>query len=122
MLILNIPLFLIAYFKVGKKFFLNAVIGTLLLSYFLNVFADIDAITTDAINPLNRLEIRYCSIKYDAAYNKPILITRLKNPNVSIFIGIAIIFIIGLTNKFNTVITAANNIAYQKLSIEIPGI
>ena len=89
-------------------------------AFFIKLYAI--AITTDAINPLNRLEIRYCGIKYDAAYNKPILITRLKNPNVSIFIGIAIMFIIGLTNKFNTVITAANNIAYQKLSIEIPGI
>jgi len=49
MLVLNIPLFLIAYFKVGRKFFLNAVIGTLLLSYFLNVFANIEAITTDRV-------------------------------------------------------------------------
>lgn len=48
-LILNIPLFLIAYFKVGRKFFLNAVIGTLLLSYFLNVFANIDEITKDRV-------------------------------------------------------------------------
>lgn len=46
-LILNIPLFLVAYFKVGRKFFVNAVIGTLLLSYFLNVFQGIAPITTD---------------------------------------------------------------------------
>lgn len=47
MLILNIPLFILAYFKVGKKFLVNAVIGTLLLSYFLNVFSRFNAITSD---------------------------------------------------------------------------
>lgn len=49
MLILNIPLFAIAYFKVGRKFFVNAVIGTLLLSYFLNLFQDVNPITTDRV-------------------------------------------------------------------------
>ena len=47
MLVLNIPLFIIAYFKVGKKFFVNAIIGTLLFSYFLNVFEKITPLTTD---------------------------------------------------------------------------
>lgn len=47
MLVLNIPLFLIAYFKVGRKFFIKAVIGTFLLSYFLNVFQHVEAVTTD---------------------------------------------------------------------------
>lgn len=47
MLILNIPLFIIAYFKVGRKFLINAVIGTLLLSYFLNLFQKVNPITTD---------------------------------------------------------------------------
>jgi len=46
-LLLNIPLFLVAYFKVGRKFFFNAVIGTLLLSYFLNVFQHVEPVTTD---------------------------------------------------------------------------
>lgn len=49
MLVLNIPLFIIAYFKVGKKFFINAVIGTFLLSYFLNVFQKINSVTDDRI-------------------------------------------------------------------------
>ena len=48
-LILNIPLFLISYFKVGRKFFLNAVIGTVSLSYFLNLFEQISPITTDRV-------------------------------------------------------------------------
>lgn len=48
-LILNIPLFIIAYFKVGGKFFLNAVLGTVLLSYFLNLFEYISPITTDRV-------------------------------------------------------------------------
>ena len=47
MLMLNIPLFLIAYFKVGRKFFINAVLGTLLLTYFLNTFQHVTSITTD---------------------------------------------------------------------------
>lgn len=37
-LLLNIPLFIIAYFKVGKEFFAKAVIGTIFLSIFLNAF------------------------------------------------------------------------------------
>ncbi len=47
MLILNIPLFLIAFFKVGKKFFANAILGTISLSYFLNVFEKFTPITND---------------------------------------------------------------------------
>lgn len=49
MLVLNIPLFAIAYFKIGKKLFFNAIIGTSLLSYFLNVFQDITQITSDRV-------------------------------------------------------------------------
>lgn len=49
MLLLNIPLFIIAYFKVGKKFFINAVIGTFLLSYFLNIFQKVESVTDDRI-------------------------------------------------------------------------
>lgn len=37
-LILNIPLFIIALFKLGKRFFAKAIIGTLILSLFLNLF------------------------------------------------------------------------------------
>lgn len=47
MLILNIPLFLIAFFKVGKRFFIKSIIGTILLSIFLNAFGSIQVITQD---------------------------------------------------------------------------
>lgn len=45
--ILNIPLFIIAYFKVGKKFLIKAVIGTFLLTVFLHIFQNVKAVTTD---------------------------------------------------------------------------
>lgn len=47
MFLLNIPLFFIAYFKVGKKFFTKAILGTWFLSIFLNVFQGINPITED---------------------------------------------------------------------------
>ena len=37
-LVLNVPLFILSFIKNGKKFFLNAIIGTLFLSFFLNIF------------------------------------------------------------------------------------
>lgn len=46
-LLLNIPLFIIALIKDGKKFFLNAVIGTAFLSFFLNSFQRFNALTQD---------------------------------------------------------------------------
>lgn len=45
--ILNIPLFIIAYFKVGKKFLIKAVIGTFFLTVFLHIFQNVKAVTTD---------------------------------------------------------------------------
>lgn len=47
MFLLNIPLFFIAYFKVGKKFFTKAIFGTWFLSIFLNAFQGISPITED---------------------------------------------------------------------------
>lgn len=47
MLVLNIPLFILALIKKGKKFFLNAVIGTVILSIFLDVFEKFKPLTTD---------------------------------------------------------------------------
>lgn len=44
-LILNIPLFIFALFKNGKKFFLDAILGTILLSYFLNLFENFNSLT-----------------------------------------------------------------------------
>ena len=44
-LILNIPLFVIALIKNGKKFFLDSLVGTLSLSLFLNLFENVSSIT-----------------------------------------------------------------------------
>lgn len=48
-IILNIPLFIIAYIKLGKKFFIKAVCGTFFLSTFLNLLNNVHAITYDRI-------------------------------------------------------------------------
>ena len=47
MLILNVPLFILALIKLGKKFFAQLLIGTALLSLFLNIFQRFDPITDD---------------------------------------------------------------------------
>lgn len=44
-LVLNIPLFIFALFKNGKKFFLDAIVGTVSLSYFLNLFENFNSLT-----------------------------------------------------------------------------
>ena len=44
-LILNIPLFIIALIKNGKKFFLDSLVGTISLSLFLNIFENVNSIT-----------------------------------------------------------------------------
>ncbi len=48
-LILNIPLFIISILRNGKKFFIGAILGTLSLSYFLNLFEGIAVPTTDRL-------------------------------------------------------------------------
>ncbi len=52
-LILNIPLFIIAYVKVGKRFLTKAIIGTVVLSALLNlfeiIFANFKVITHDKL-------------------------------------------------------------------------
>lgn len=45
--ILNIPLFLMSFIKNGKKFFINAITGTVLLSIFLNLFDKLKPLTQD---------------------------------------------------------------------------
>lgn len=45
-IILNIPLFIFAYFRNGKKFFLDSIIGTSFLSLFLNLFENVGVATT----------------------------------------------------------------------------
>lgn len=44
-LILNIPLFIIAFIRNGKKFFFDSLVGTVALSLFLNLFENIGTIT-----------------------------------------------------------------------------
>jgi len=46
-LVLNIPVFIISYFRVGKVFFIKSLIGTVLLSTFLNVCETWSALTDD---------------------------------------------------------------------------
>lgn len=48
-IILNIPLFILAFFKLGKKFTLKTIVGTASLSYFLNIFEKIKPITNDKV-------------------------------------------------------------------------
>lgn len=44
-LILNIPLFIIALIKNGKRFFLDSLLGTVSLSLFLNIFENVNSVT-----------------------------------------------------------------------------
>lgn len=46
-LILNIPVFIISFFRIGKIFFIKSLIGTVLLSVFLNIFEMFPALTGD---------------------------------------------------------------------------
>lgn len=46
-LIVNIPLFLFSIYKIGKKFFLKSIIGTISLSYFVDLLDKLDSLTND---------------------------------------------------------------------------
>lgn len=46
-LILNIPLFVIGYFKLGKKFIFKTIIATFLYSKFIDIFENFGVFTTD---------------------------------------------------------------------------
>lgn len=48
-ILLNLPLFIIALFKLGRKFFIKAIIGTSLLSLFLNIFEGVEVLTSDRL-------------------------------------------------------------------------
>lgn len=48
-LLLNIPLFILSIFKNGKKFFIKALIGTALLSIFIDVFDKYSPLTSDRL-------------------------------------------------------------------------
>ena len=47
MLVLNIPLVCIAFFKIGKKFIIKSIVGTILLSIFMNYLQRFPAVTND---------------------------------------------------------------------------
>ena len=48
-LILNIPLFVIAFFKIGKVFFVKSLVGTVSLSLFIDFFDRFEPLTNDNI-------------------------------------------------------------------------
>ena len=48
-LIINIPLFILSFFKVGKSFFIKSLIGTMSLSYFIDLFDKFKALTQDRL-------------------------------------------------------------------------
>ncbi len=47
MLVLNIPVFILALFKLGKRFCLRAIFGTAMLSLFLNLVQNFNPLTSD---------------------------------------------------------------------------
>lgn len=49
MLVLNIPLMIFAFFRLGKGFLFKAIIGTVVLSFFLDIFEQINSVTTDRL-------------------------------------------------------------------------
>lgn len=46
-ILLNIPVFIISYFKVGREFFVRSLVGTITLSLGLNIFESFPALTED---------------------------------------------------------------------------
>lgn len=46
-LILNVPLFLLAWYKLGKRFFVKSIIGTVSFSLFIDVLNTFNVLTTD---------------------------------------------------------------------------
>ena len=49
MLVLNIPLFIMAYFKMGKAFFLKSIVGTVTLSFFIDILEKLPPLTNDRV-------------------------------------------------------------------------
>ena len=46
-LIINLPLFIFAFYKIGKKFFVKSIIGTISLSYFIDLLDTLEPLTND---------------------------------------------------------------------------
>lgn len=47
MLVLNIPLLLVSYFKIGKQLFVRSIYGTIILSVFIDLLDKLDTLTHD---------------------------------------------------------------------------
>lgn len=47
MILLNVPLFIIAFFRIGKKFIFKSIVGTLFLSFFMDILEKFPPVTTD---------------------------------------------------------------------------
>ena len=45
--LLNVPLFLMSFFKIGKTFFIKSIIGTISLSFFIDIFDKFRPLTND---------------------------------------------------------------------------
>ena len=48
-LLINIPLFVFSFFKIGKSFFIKSLIGTISLSYFIDFFDKFEHLTNDRL-------------------------------------------------------------------------
>lgn len=48
-IILNIPFFVFAYIKIGKRFLIRTIIGTVLLSFFIDIFESLPLVTHDRL-------------------------------------------------------------------------
>lgn len=46
-LLINIPLFIISIFKIGKRFFIKSILGTVSLSVFIDILDQLEPLTTD---------------------------------------------------------------------------
>ena len=46
-MLLNIPLFVFSYFKLGKKFFIKSIISTAIFSYFIDIFDNVSFLIND---------------------------------------------------------------------------
>ena len=46
-LIINLPLFIFSFYKIGKKFFVKSIIGTISLSYFIDLLDRLEPLTSD---------------------------------------------------------------------------
>ena len=46
-LIINLPLFIVAFYKIGKIFFAKSIIGTISLSYFIDWLDSLEPLTND---------------------------------------------------------------------------